>query len=71
MLSRQEVLNRTGVDSRSSKVKVQEYLREQEDYFQKKRERESVKMRIGLLQAQLQQQERLEKEGTYLCIYTW
>lgn len=64
MLSRQEVLNNTTVGSNGSKVKVQEYMKEQEDYFRKKREKEKLKMRITMLQRQIQQREKLEKDGT-------
>ena len=63
ILNRQEKLNAATVESESSKVKVQEYLEEQEDYFRKEREKESLKMRIALLQRHIQQQEKLEKEG--------
>ena len=57
------MLNKATVECNSSKVKVQGYLREQGDYFAKKREKESLKMRVALLQRQIQQQERVEKEG--------
>ena len=63
MLYKQEVLNNTTMEGNRSKVKVQQYMREQGDYFRKRRERENMRMRTALLQRQIQQQERLEKEG--------
>ena len=62
-LNRQEVLDKETVTTNISKGKVQSYLQEQEEYFKKKREKESLKMRMGLLQRQILQQEKLEKEG--------
>lgn len=64
MLSRQEVLNNAIMGGNRSKAKVQEYMREQEDYFRKRRERENRKMRIALLQREIQQREKIEKEGS-------
>ncbi len=56
-------MNRVKHEARASKARVENYLREQDVYFRKKKEMERLKMRVGLLQKQLQQRERLEKEG--------
>lgn len=63
IIEKQEILNRIMVKVKESKSRVQDYLREQDDYFKKKREREGLKMRIALLQKQLQRQGKVEKEG--------
>ena len=63
ILARQEVLNATSIRAQGTKVKVQGYMEEKREYFRKKEERESLKMRIALLQREIQQREKLEKEG--------
>ena len=67
ILSKQERLNKVTAEVRGSKDRVDNYLKEKEEYFKKKRDVERLKMRVGLLQKQLQQRERLEKEGGWGC----
>ena len=63
ILSKQERLNKVSAEANAAKARVENYLKEQEEYFKKKRKVERLKMRVGLLQRLVQHRERLEKEG--------
>ena len=68
ILSKQERLNKVTREANASKARVENYLREKDVYFKKKKEMERLKMRVGLLQRQLQQRERQEKEGEFTSL---
>ena len=63
LLNRQEVLNRTTDSAKSSKQRVQNYLKVKRDYFDQRSEVERLRMRTALLKQRLLEQEKIEREG--------
>ena len=60
---RQEVLNKRSMEANRCKARVHDYLRQQEEHFRKKRERERLRMRVALLHRLVLQQEKMEEDS--------